>query len=153
MPYKVRTYINGVGIDSTKICPRCGDDDIFFPAYRNQYDCSGLAQPNGPIDDSGLINPSGITRPTWNVNTYGPFRAAPSGLTRYHTKRFNEGTLLGYDQTTVYDDINAYEQYWGCNSCHFLFIYPILDRSDMPAGAALSNSDHIYAIPSGSQYT
>jgi|GEM_PF-7083645 hypothetical protein len=143
--YRLRTYVNGVPIDLLKACPECDSSDISYPAYRNKFNPNGLTQPMGPVNDDGVIEVSGISRPTWNSNPSGYFRPAPSGLQWTFQRPYaNEGSM-GIDTITYYGDVNEYETYWVCNTCHAFFVKPIPQKSSLPSGlAGLMRGDYIH---------
>jgi len=134
--YRLRTLVNGAPIDLLKACPECDSSDINYPVYRNELNPTGLSQPEGPINDDGFIEISGIARPSANDNPSGYFRAAPSGLQRTYNRAYaNEGSM-GVDKVTYFSEINLYEAYWMCNSCHAFFVKPVPQKSSLPSGSA-----------------
>lgn len=145
--YKLRTFINGVPLDLYKACPSCDSSNIRYPVYRNELNPTGLTQPMGPVDDSGIIQVSGIARPITNDEPSGYFRPAPSGLERTFKRPYaNEGSM-GRDTVTYYAEVNLYEAYWFCDDCHNFFVTPVPQKSSLPSGAAgLVMGDYLHPI-------
>lgn len=147
--YKRRILVHGAPVDTTLVCPFDGLTNLRYPAYRNSINGSGLVQPYGPIGDDKLVHVSGITRPAWNSDPTGYFRAAPSGLSRTHTHAYATGSDgFGRDTFTNFSDINYYQNYWVCPSGHY-FIFPSGLASDMPGGAAQGNVSDTPPAPFG----
>jgi hypothetical protein len=137
--YKRRILVHGAPVDTTLVCPFDGLSNLSYPVYLNSVNGSGLPQPRGPIGDDSLVHVSGITRPAWNADPTGYFRAAPSGLARTYTRAYANGTDgFGKDTYTAFSEVNWYQNYWACPSGHH-FIFPSGLSSDMPGGAAQGN--------------
>ncbi len=150
--YKLRTYVNGVPIDLNKACPFCDEVDLMYPAYRNKDIATGLTQPEGPLNDEGLIEVSGIARPTTNVNPSGFLRPVPSGLERTYVKSFSDGTSIGREITTYYREGNWYETYWYCNTCKKFFVTPVPQESALPSGTNHGDMMHANGLDPFTQF-
>jgi hypothetical protein len=109
----------------------------------------------GPLGNDGLPVPTGIVRPVYEPGMAEPsgyWPPAPSGLARTHDYAWANEGYFGKDKVTYYSETNLYENYWGCNECSGLFMYPEIWSSGLPAGSQYGNVLNPHNVPDNSQF-
>ena len=145
--FPVVVNIHNTRVSTYKTCPWCNSTNLDYPVYRDYYTGSGLITPQGNVNDSGVIQPLGILRPSMKneANPSGYARYAPSGLTHTFVNMKVEGT----ETVHHYEEVAIYMPYWTCNTCQKFFVYPeVATGSIVASGWGIGTA----YTPSGSQF-